>query len=176
MKIAQQIAAGTNPRQVIQDCENRSDSVEWNHCIGIRRYKFADNSVLAYKNNGVEQKKWFAIDLESSASIDKYKSWVGQIDTQEMAFITTCLQSADNISQTDILSALAEYVENSGFDVIVNESMGWVDITDGWEGIHLEGQDAQAYIDGCKEIWEQCGDVGLETVYLSQAKAYIDCL
>ena len=76
----------------------------------------------------------------------------------------------------EIIENLAAYTRNSGFTVDVNNSLSTVSIANNeGEGFFLQGHEAQEFIDDCKQLAET-HDINVETVFLSTAKNYIDCL
>ena len=79
----------------------------------------------------------------------------------------------------DILHADAEYTRNSGADVEINNSFGWVlisDTTGNQEDIFLQGHDAEEFISEVNRLWNEAGEMGQDSIACALAKEYIDCI
>lgn len=79
----------------------------------------------------------------------------------------------------DILHSDAEYVRNSGADVEINNSFGWVCISDTTgknEDIFMQGDDASAFIVEVDRIWHETGDMDKDTIACALAKQYMECI
>lgn len=78
----------------------------------------------------------------------------------------------------DVLQPMADYTKNSGFDVTINKTLPTVSIDNPAtnEGMFLQGQTAEQYIDEVDALWEKAQDVNYDTVKLALAGQYIDNL
>lgn len=77
----------------------------------------------------------------------------------------------------DIYQQQAAYVRDSGFSVVVCESMETVAIEGAdSEGFFLEGSEAAAFIAEARDVWNKSGYLYLEDVFLAHAKPYIDAI
>jgi hypothetical protein len=74
---------------------------------------------------------------------------------------------------------LASAARMSDVTVETNSSMETVCISDdtgAQEAIFMQGDEASEFIDQCKALYEDAGDVGMDTIELHVAEAFVECL
>lgn len=83
------------------------------------------------------------------------------------------------MNMIEILEQQAQYVSNSGYDVHVNVSMGWVTIQHNEDeelSIFLQGEDARIFINEYLRLYEELQHIGNRTLALALAMPYIDSM
>lgn len=75
-----------------------------------------------------------------------------------------------------IIRERADYVKNSGFRVEVDYTLPTVLIAGNDEEIFLQEHQAQEFIDGATNMWEEARTVGMNVALHSEAKIYVDGL
>lgn len=76
---------------------------------------------------------------------------------------------------TEIIKADAAFLPD--VTVEVDQLIGTVCIsTPGQDDIFMQGDDAEAFIKECQDLYETAGDIDMDTVELSVAKPYVECI